>query len=260
MNMKKLRYMKKKTSFKFKGLSNSQLEQVRSGKIPLSFFIGFASGASLNSAFSENANAKNNENGDIKVEEVDKGKTDATEECFSLEIPTTMDFSDNVSDEMSFEQAYAVARQEVGTGGFFNWKGNSYHTLTKEEWDSLPESEQNEITAKIQENSNFEYSIIQEEEEISEGEQIDKEEDDVNQNEADKQEMEEITIDDLTIDEEDFEYVELDEIGDTEEIIAGLNDGEGEIDEYNSSTELAENDLNDLHDEFNNLNEESDFI
>ncbi|MBP3374377.1 MAG: hypothetical protein J6L60_07610 [Bacteroidaceae bacterium] len=49
-----------------------------------------------------------------------------------------------VSDEMSFSQAFATARAEVGAGGAFEWKGNVYSTYTAEEWNGMSAEEKNE--------------------------------------------------------------------------------------------------------------------
>jgi hypothetical protein len=38
-----------------------------------------------------------------------------------------------VSDSMSFDQAFAAARQELGPGGVFVWQGEAYHTFYAEE-------------------------------------------------------------------------------------------------------------------------------
>ena len=48
-----------------------------------------------------------------------------------------------VSDAMSFGEAFAAARQEVGPGGVFQWHGQLYGTYTADEWNSLsPEQQQ----------------------------------------------------------------------------------------------------------------------
>lgn len=46
-----------------------------------------------------------------------------------------------VSDAMSFNDAFAVAREEVGPGGVFQWNGNYYSTYTAEEWNSMSDAE-----------------------------------------------------------------------------------------------------------------------
>lgn len=50
----------------------------------------------------------------------------------------------SVNDEMSFSQAFAAARAEVGSGGAFEWRGNVYNTFTAEEWNSMSQAERDE--------------------------------------------------------------------------------------------------------------------
>lgn len=47
-----------------------------------------------------------------------------------------------VGEDMTFGQAFATARAEVGPGGCFEWHGNVYGTYTAEEWNALSPSEQ----------------------------------------------------------------------------------------------------------------------
>lgn len=42
-----------------------------------------------------------------------------------------------VNDDMSFGEAFAAARTEVGPGGCFEWHGNVYSTYLAEEWSSM---------------------------------------------------------------------------------------------------------------------------
>lgn len=56
------------------------------------------------------------------------------------EIPV----ANSVSDDMSFSEAFAAARTEVGSGGVFEWHGNIYSTFTKEEWDSMTQEQRDE--------------------------------------------------------------------------------------------------------------------
>ena len=50
----------------------------------------------------------------------------------------------SVSDNMSFGQAFAAARAEVGAGGCFEWHGKLYGTYTAEEWNSMSAEERAE--------------------------------------------------------------------------------------------------------------------
>lgn len=46
-----------------------------------------------------------------------------------------------VNDDMSFKDAFAIARNEVGSGGVFEWHGKTYSTYTHDEWQNMDHSE-----------------------------------------------------------------------------------------------------------------------
>lgn len=52
----------------------------------------------------------------------------------------------SVNDDMSFGQAFATARAEVGSGGVFEWRGNIYTTHTAEEWAAMTPQERAEYS------------------------------------------------------------------------------------------------------------------
>jgi hypothetical protein len=56
-------------------------------------------------------------------------------------IYTEAPFADGINNEMSFNEAFATAREEVGPGGIFEWRGETYGTYYKDEWDSLSNEE-----------------------------------------------------------------------------------------------------------------------
>lgn len=58
-----------------------------------------------------------------------------------------------VSDDMSFGQAFAAARQQVGAGGVFTWHGKVYGTYYKEEWDSMTAEEKADFQASVDYNN-----------------------------------------------------------------------------------------------------------
>jgi hypothetical protein len=51
----------------------------------------------------------------------------------------------NANDSMTFEQAFAASREEVGPGGVFTWHGNTYNTFYKEEWNGLSLAEKQDF-------------------------------------------------------------------------------------------------------------------
>lgn len=55
----------------------------------------------------------------------------------TINLPEDIDVAGKVTDGMSFGQAFAAARDEVGMGGVFSWHGHWYNTFEKEEWTSL---------------------------------------------------------------------------------------------------------------------------
>lgn len=55
----------------------------------------------------------------------------------------------SVSDEMSFSEAFAAAREEVGPGGVFEWNGNVYNTYYAEEWDNMSDEEREEFASHL---------------------------------------------------------------------------------------------------------------
>lgn len=56
-----------------------------------------------------------------------------------------LEMASNVTDDMSFAQAFAAARAELGTGGVFEWHGNLYNTYTVEEWNAMGTEQQNQF-------------------------------------------------------------------------------------------------------------------
>lgn len=51
----------------------------------------------------------------------------------------------NVNDEMSFSEAFAAARAEVGPGGVFEWHGGIYGTYYASEWNAMDNAARNEF-------------------------------------------------------------------------------------------------------------------
>lgn len=58
-------------------------------------------------------------------------------------------FSDVVTDDMSFNEAFAAARKDIGAGGFFEWEGSTYNSYYKEEWEALSPEEQGDFMASV---------------------------------------------------------------------------------------------------------------
>lgn len=68
----------------------------------------------------------------------------AAEELTPANVPVA-----NVCDDMSFGEAFAAARAEVGAGGVFMWHGNLYNTYVAEEWDAMSQEERAEFGDRV---------------------------------------------------------------------------------------------------------------
>ncbi len=60
-----------------------------------------------------------------------------------------LEVADGITDDMSFAQAFATARAELGAGGVFEWHGNLYNTYTVEEWDSMSHTQQDDFAGNV---------------------------------------------------------------------------------------------------------------
>lgn len=83
---------------------------------------------------------------DVEIEEAD------------LTVPNQMDAMlvnehglhiAHVDDDMSFAQAFAAARSQVGAGGVFEWHGSYYGTYYEEEWNMMDTSDRADYMAKV---------------------------------------------------------------------------------------------------------------
>ncbi|MBN1200182.1 MAG: hypothetical protein JXA23_12575, partial [Bacteroidales bacterium] len=54
-----------------------------------------------------------------------------------------------VNDEMTFDEAFATARQEVGAGGVFLWKDHAYNTYYAEEWNAMSDDQKHDYMASL---------------------------------------------------------------------------------------------------------------
>ncbi|MDO4949770.1 MAG: hypothetical protein Q4E55_06345 [Bacteroidales bacterium] len=63
-------------------------------------------------------------------------------------VGAEMAMATSVNDTMSFGEAFAAARHEVGAGGAFVWHGQVYGTYYAEEWNSMTPEEQQAFTAQ----------------------------------------------------------------------------------------------------------------
>ena len=71
-----------------------------------------------------------------------------------------------VNDDMSFSEAFASARKQVGAGGVFEWRGKQYGTYYKTEWDSMSQAEKDRYAANVFGTSSSESSTTPDQEQL----------------------------------------------------------------------------------------------
>lgn len=64
-----------------------------------------------------------------------------------IESASAITIATDVNDDMSFSEAFASARHEVGANGAFVWHGQVYTTCYAEEWNALSPEEQNAFSS-----------------------------------------------------------------------------------------------------------------
>ena len=63
--------------------------------------------------------------------------------------PHDMEVATSVDDDMSFGQAFAAARHEVGPGGLFVWHGHTYGTYYANEWNAMSPEDHEQYWANV---------------------------------------------------------------------------------------------------------------
>jgi len=125
---------KKRNTLRIRNLTQEQKALFKDGGMVLT-------GAFLGSIITKLTSSTPLENVDQEMDEFEP------EICIEVEDESL--FCDTVSDHMSFSEAFAHARNQAGPGSFFNWKGNSYNTYQKDEWDNMDSSEKEEFANSL---------------------------------------------------------------------------------------------------------------
>lgn len=81
-------------------------------------------------------------------EENAENTSDSSEEGASANVVAHGNVATGVNDNMSFNEAFAAARSEVGAGGCFVWHGNVYGTYYANEWNAMTPAQHDEFTAQ----------------------------------------------------------------------------------------------------------------
>ena len=75
--------------------------------------------------------------------ETPAGGDDAADQAAHLNVA-------HVSDDMTFAEAFAAARAEVGPGGVFHWHGGIFNTYYAEEWNAMSDAEKHDFAQLVQ--------------------------------------------------------------------------------------------------------------
>ncbi len=102
--------------------------------------IGGISGILLGSVGTIFASDIHNQN-EAKEDQLSEETNEETQETESVNVPYTGALASSVNDSMSFGDAFAAARSEIGAGGYFVWHGNVYGTYYANEWNSMSEAQ-----------------------------------------------------------------------------------------------------------------------
>lgn len=115
--------------------------------------IGGVSGILLGGAGSFAATAATLGNTEEVVEEnVEENAENQAEETVAAEEAAQVvahgNVASGVNDNMSFNEAFAAARSEVGAGGCFVWHGNVYGTYYASEWNAMSPAQRDEFVSQ----------------------------------------------------------------------------------------------------------------
>lgn len=85
---------------------------------------------------------------DVELAEEDEAAGATTAEAAGASVAEVHQAT--VNQNLSFGDAFAAARAEVGPGGVFLWHGQLYNTFTAEEWQGMSDVQKDEFAADVQ--------------------------------------------------------------------------------------------------------------
>ena len=90
--------------------------------------------------------------GQLAAKELDKVETSEAQAPEANETSHTLENGLQVaavSDDLSFGEAFAAARAEVGPGGVFHWHGGIYNTYTADEWNAMTVAQKHDFAQQV---------------------------------------------------------------------------------------------------------------
>ena len=109
-----------------------------------------------------NINIGNIHIGDININQANDAASEVSQE--EPQVIEAAPFATAVNDDMSFNQAFAAARAELGAGGVFEWHGKTYNTFYAEEWKSMSDEERREFQESIEKPAVADNHVVQNDE------------------------------------------------------------------------------------------------
>lgn len=110
-----------------------------------------------------NSSESRDESGTLAVEESLTNTEDVSDSHHDAEYSFTfysdVEISSTPNDAMSFEEAFKSAREDVGTGGFFNYRNESFSTFYEDEWNGMSPENQRSFFEHVAEKSDFTRNI-----------------------------------------------------------------------------------------------------
>ena len=132
-------------------LSNGPQETKKEGSAWKQVTLGGVSGILMGAGLLYAGQAAAQELG--KEETLEEGKT---EDVAAPEPGETSHTLENglkvaaVNDDLSFGEAFAQARAEVGPGGVFHWHGGIYNTYSADEWNAMTVEQKHDFAQQVQ--------------------------------------------------------------------------------------------------------------
>lgn len=143
--------MNEETIIEKRPTANGQQEAKKEGSAWKQVTIGGVSGILMGAGLLYAGQAAAQELG--QEETLEEGKT---EEVAAPEPGETSHTLENglkvaaVNDDLSFGEAFAQARAEVGPGGVFHWQGGIYNTYSADEWNAMTVEQKHDFAQQVQ--------------------------------------------------------------------------------------------------------------
>lgn len=115
-------------------------------------------GEDSNNETGSTSNTSHSSASNVQQPNEEQGHDSATSENVAEVRVDGLSVAHSVSEDMSFDEAFTAARQEVGPGGVFEWHGGVYGTYYASEWNAMSDEEHQEFGSHISYRDNSDVS------------------------------------------------------------------------------------------------------